>query len=48
MIIELTFLNELILIRQVNQTSATFATLDIFYKKDLSFNQTSAMVVMIY
>ena len=46
--IELMFLEELTLIKQANQKSAIFANIDIFYIKALSFNQMSAMDVMIY
>ena len=46
--IELTFLKELMLIRQVNQKSAIFVIIGIFFKKNaLNFNQMSAMDAMI-
>ena len=41
--IELTFLKELMLIKQAIQKSAIFVTIRIFYIKALSFNQMSAM-----
>ena len=47
-LIELTFLKELMLIRQVHQNSVIFATIGIFYIKALTFNQMSAMDAMIY
>ena len=46
--IELKFLKELILIRQVNEKSAIFTTIDIFYNKALDFNQMSPIDAMIY
>ena len=46
--IELTFLKELMLIRQANQKSAIFVTIAIFQIEVLRFNQMSAMVAMIY
>ena len=46
--IELTFLKELMLIRQANQKSVVFVAIAIFYIKYLSFNQMSAMDAMIY
>ena len=45
---ELTFLKVLMLIRQVHQKSVLFATIGIFQVKGLSFNQMSAMCVMMY
>ena len=47
-LIELTFLEELMLIGQVNQKVATFVTIDVFQIKGLSFNRTSATSVTIY
>ena len=41
--IELTFLKELMLIKQAIQKSSIFVTIGIFYIKALSFNQMSAM-----
>ena len=46
--IELTFLKELMLIRQANQKSKIFVTISIFHIKDSSFNCVSVMGVMIY
>ena len=46
--IELPFLKELILITQVNQKSAILVTIDIFQIKGSSFNQMSAMGIMMY
>ena len=46
--IELTFLKELMLIRQAHQKSVIFVTSDIFLKKGLSFNQMFAKDAMIY
>ena len=46
--IELTFLKELMLTRQVNQKSAIFATIGIFKIKGLRFNRMSAMIAMMY
>ena len=46
--IELTFRKELMLIKQVNEMSAIFVTIAIFWIKALSFKQMSAMNVMIY
>ena len=40
--IELTFLKELMLVQQANQKSVIFATIGIFQIKALSFNQMSA------
>ena len=49
MLIELTFLKELMLIRQANQKSVTFATIGSFQKKKaLNLNQMSAIDAMIY
>ena len=47
-LIKLTFLEELMLIGQVNQKVATFVTIDVFQMKGLSFNRTSATSVTIY
>ena len=47
-LIELKFLKELILIKQANQKSAMFVTIDMFQINALSFNQMSAIDVMIY
>ena len=44
---ELTFLNELMLIKQANQKSVMFFTIGIFKIKALSFNQMSAVDVMV-
>ena len=44
--IELTFLKELMLLRQVNQESTIFVTIVFFRQRVLSFNQVSAMVNM--
>ena len=44
----LTLLKELMLIRQTNQKSAIFITIDVFLIKHLSFNEMSAMAVMTY
>ena len=46
--IELTFLKELMLIRQANQKSAIFVTIGIFKVKSLSFNYIYAIDAMIY
>ena len=46
--IELTFLKDLMLIRQVNQRSAIFVTTGIFKVKALNFNQMSAVDTIIY
>ena len=48
MLTELTFLKELMLIRQANQKSVTFATIGSFQKKALNLNQMSAIDAMIY
>ena len=45
---ELTFLKELMLIRQANQKSAFFVTIGLFQKKGLSFNHICAVDAMIY
>ena len=46
--IELTFLKELMLIRQANEKSVIFVTIGMFlHKSFLSFNQMSAMDAMI-
>ena len=45
---ELTFLNELMLIRQANQKSTIFVTIDIFQIKDLSFHHIYATDTIIY
>ena len=42
----ITFLKELVLIKQARQKSVMFVT--IYQTKDLSFNQMYAIVVMIY
>ena len=47
-LIELTFLKELMFIKQANQRSVIFVTIGIFKIKALSFNQMSAEDVMIY
>ena len=46
--IELTFLNELMLMRQANQKNAILVTIHVFQIKDLNFNQMSTMDIMIY
>ena len=46
--IELTFLKELILIRNVNQKSAIFFTIGIFLTKGLGFNHIYARNATIY
>ena len=46
--IELVCLNELMLIRQVNQKTVTFVAIGIFKIKGLSFNQMFAMSVITY
>ena len=46
--IELTFLKEAILTKQVHQKSVIFVTIGIFEIIVLSFNQMSAVNVMIY
>ena len=46
--IELTFLKELILIKQVHQKSATFAAIGIFLTQGLRFNHMYAMTIMMY
>ena len=46
--IELTFMKEYMLIKQVHQKSVIFDTIGIFYKKTLCSNQISAMDAMIY
>ena len=45
---ELTFLKILMLKRQMYQHNALFAIIGIFQVKGLSFNQMSAMGVMMY
>ena len=45
---ELTFLKELILIKQVHQKRVLFATIHISYIKVLSFNQMSAIGIKVY
>ena len=47
-LIELTFLKELMLIKQANQMSTIFVTIGIFKIKALNFNQVSAIDLMIY
>ena len=46
--IELTFLKELMLIKQVLQNRVMFVTIGIFKILVLSFNQVSVIDVMIY
>ena len=46
--IELTFLEDLMLIRQANQKSMIFVTIGIFLKKGLRFNYMYAIDSMIY
>ena len=46
--IELTFLKELMLIRQANQKSETFVTIGIFYIKGLSSNLKYPVDAMIH
>ena len=46
--LELTFLKELMLIKQVHQKSVIFVTIGIFKVIVLSFNQMSAIDVMTY
>ena len=46
--IELTFLKELILVKQVHKNSVTFGTFGIFYVIVSSLNQMSTIDVMIY
>ena len=46
--IELTFLKELTLIKQVHQRNVIFLTVDNFCIKGLSFNGMSATDVMAY
>ena len=46
--IELKFLNELILIKQVHQKNVIFVTIGILKKKSLIFNGMSATDVMTY
>ena len=46
--VELTFLKELILIRQANQKSTIFVTIGIFWTKGLSFNYMYAGNAMVY
>ena len=43
----MTFLKELMLIREANQDNVIFVTTGISYTKILSFNQISAMDAMI-
>ena len=47
-LIEFTFLTELMLIKQVHQKSVIFVTIDIFYAQVLCFIEMSAANVMIY
>ena len=47
-LIELTFLKELMLIKQVNQKSVVFFTIGISSIRIWSFNQMSAIDIMIY
>ena len=44
----ITFLKELVLIKQLYQKSVIFVTICFFQTKDLSFNHMYAIVVMIY
>ena len=44
----ITFLKELMLIKQVNQKSVISFTIGIFYINGSSFNQSSARGVMMY
>ena len=46
--IELMFLKELMLIRQVHQKNLIFVTIGIFQIKGLSFNRMSVMDIMMY
>ena len=46
--IDLTFLKELMLIKQANQKRAIFVTIGIFKVKDLNFNYIPAMDATIY
>ena len=46
--IELTFLRELILTKQVHQKSVIFVTIGIFLEKVSSFNQMRVIDAMIY
>ena len=46
--IELMLLKELMLIKKMRQKSVIFITIDIFQVIDLSFNQMTAVDVMIY
>ena len=46
--LELTFLKELMLIKQVHQKSVTLITIGISSIKCLTFNQMSAIDAMIY
>ena len=46
--IELTFLNKLMLIKQVHQKSVMFVPIGIFYIIVFSFDQKSAIDVMVY
>ena len=46
--IQLTFLKELMLIREMNQTSVIFVTIGTFKINRLSFNRMSAMGVIMY
>ena len=46
--IELTFLKELMLTKEINQKSVIFVTIAIFDIKVLSFKRMFATVVMIY
>ena len=47
-LIELTFLKELMLIRQVNQNNVIFSSIGIFQIEGLRFNQMSGIGVMMY
>ena len=46
--IELAFLKEFILIKQVHQKTAIFVTIGIFLNKAFSINHMYAIAVMIY
>ena len=46
--IELTFLKEFMLLRQVSQENVAFVTVGIFLIKGLSFDQISTKGVMMY
>ena len=46
--IELTFLKELMFIRQAIQNSAIFVTIGIFYRNGLNFNHMNPVDAMVY